>query len=187
MDYSAMTAPELRAWAQDFTYLWIGNCFTYLAAVLDLTTRQIVGWRIGTSHTAELICAALLDAISKNAPPNILHSDQGSEYMSYRHESLCRQYGITMSASKAGSPWQNGFMERVFTTLKSEMPNLSQVKDVGQLHEIIARQIHYYNTKRIHTSLGTSPAKYAAILNSNEKPLTIAQTERVFHGEVRRQ
>lgn len=64
-----------------------------------------------------------------------------------------------------GSPWQNGFMERFFGSFKLELGNLSQYKDLAQLHEAIALAIYYYNTKRIHTALKMSPAAYAATLN----------------------
>jgi len=161
MRYNGMADKQVRAWAQDFTFIRHQASFCYLAVVLDLHTRQIVGWQLGAAHTAELICAALLSALSKHAAPNILHSDQGSEYLSERHQRLCDNYGIRMSASRRGSPWQNGFMERFFATLKNELPSFARVSDLAELFEIVARQIHYYNTKRIHTSLGMPPVVFA--------------------------
>ncbi len=162
-----MTKPAVRAWVQDFTYLWLGNCFYYLAVVLDLTTRQLVGWKLGGNHTADLICEALLDALSRYDPPNLLHSDQGREYLSSKHAGLCRSFGIAMSASGRGRPWQNGYCERFFSTLKSELPSLKQLRNPGELYEQIALFIHYYNTKRIHTTLKTTPAHYATMLSNN--------------------
>lgn len=136
-----------------------------LSRVLDLKTRRVVGWRLGTNHSSELTYAALLDALSKHLAPAILHSDQGSEYLSAKHQLLCERMEITLSASAKGSPWQNGFMERWFGNFKLELGPLNRFKNVAELHEAIALQIHYYNTKRIHTSLGMSPAAYAASLN----------------------
>lgn len=162
MDYHAMTSAE--AWAQDFTYIWFEQSFCYLAVVLSLKTRQVVGWRLGTSHSSELTYAALLDALSKHRPPNILHSDQGSEYLSHRHQLLCQKLEIQFSASNRASPWQNGYMERWFGGLKQELPPLNQLKGVAELHEAIAMHIHYYNTERIHLALKMSPAAYAASL-----------------------
>ena len=81
MSYKAMT--NVRAWVQDFTYLKFQGAWYYLAVVLDVETRQIVGWRLGASHSSELTYAAMLDALSKYLAPAILHSDQGSEYLSY--------------------------------------------------------------------------------------------------------
>lgn len=162
MSYAGMLTAE--AWVQDFTYIWFEQSFCYLAVVLSLKTRQVVGWRLGTSHSSELTYAALLDALSKHQPPNILHSDQGSEYLSYKHQLLCQRLEIQFSASNKASPWQNGYMERWFGGLKQELPPLHQLKGIAELHEAIALHIHYYNTKRIHTALKMSPAAYAASL-----------------------
>jgi transposase InsO family protein len=152
------------AWVQDFTHLKFMGEEHYLAVVLDLRTRQVVGWRLGTRHSSELTLAAVLDALSKHPAPTILHSDQGSEYLSYKHQELCERMEITLSCSKRASPWQNGFMERWFGNFKLELGNLNKHKDLAQLHEAIALAIFYYNTKRIHSALKMSPAAYAASL-----------------------
>lgn len=169
MDYSGMT--NAGAWVQDFSPIWFERSWYYLAVVLILRTRQVVGWRLGTNHTSELTYTALLDALSKYQPPAILHSDQGSEYLSYKHDELCQKMEITLSASDKGSPWQNGFMERWFGNFKLELGSLSRFNGVAELHEAIALQIHYYNTKRIHTALKTTPAAYAATLIERDKVL----------------
>jgi putative transposase len=163
MDYADMV--NAHAWVQDFTYLWFQGSWHYLAVVLDLKTRQAVGWRLGTRHTSELTYSALLDALSKHPPPAILHSDQGSEYLSYLHQLLCERLEIQLSCSNKSSPWQNGYMERWFGNFKRELGNPNQYQDLPQLYEAIALQIHYYNTERIHNALGMSPAAYAASLN----------------------
>lgn len=98
--------------------------------------------------------------------PAILHSDQGSEYLSYKHQELCDKMEIQLSASNKSSPWQNGFMERWFGGFKREMGNLAQHKDLSQLHEAIAMQIYYYIHTRIHSALKMSPAAYAATLQT---------------------
>lgn len=162
LDYADMV--DAHAWVQDFTYLWFSNHMHYLAVVLDLKTRQVVGWRLGLRHSSELTHEALLDALSKHHAPAILHSDQGSEYLSYKHQELCDKMEIQLSASNKASPWQNGFMERWFGGFKREMGNLTQHNDLAQLHEAIAMQIYYYNHTRIHSALGMSPAAYAAQL-----------------------
>jgi putative transposase len=162
MDYSGMI--HAHAWVQDFTYLWFRGSWHYLAVVLDLKTRQVVGWAFGLSHSSELTLAALQDALTKHPPPAILHSDQGSEYLSYKHQLLCDRFEIQLSASAKASPWQNGFMERWFGNFKLELGSLKQFEDLPQLHEAIALQLHYYNTSRIHSALGMSPAAYAASL-----------------------
>lgn len=165
MDYSDMA--KSGAWVQDFTYLWFDRSWCYLATVLDLKTRQIVGWQFGMSHSSTLTYGALLDALSKHDPPSILHSDQGSEYLSHKHKELCDRLEITLSCSTKASPWQNGFMERWYGNFKLELGRLSQYEDIAKLHEAIALQIHYYNTKRIHTALKMSPAAYAIRLKQS--------------------
>lgn len=155
-----------EAWVQDFTYLWFQRSWHYLAVVISLKTREVVGWRLGLRHSSELTHEALLDALSKHPSPAILHSDQGSEYLSYKHQELCQRMEIQLSCSKRASPWQNGFMERWFGNFKLELGSPNQHKDLPQLYEAIALKIHYYNTQRIHTALGMSPAAYAASLKA---------------------
>lgn len=166
MNYSGMV--NSGGWVQDFTYIWFERKWHYLAAVLDLKTRQLVGWRLGLNHSSELTYSALLDALSKHSPPTILHSDQGSEYLSHKHQLICERFEITLSCSSKSSPWQNGFMERLFGTIKAEFPPLNQLKNLAELHEAIALTIHYYNTKRIHSAFNMPPATYAKQLTKRE-------------------
>lgn len=149
-------------WAEDFTYLWFQGRFYYLATVIDLYTRQIVGWALGMRHDTSLITAALMDAVSHHKPPATLHNDRGSEYLSKLYQTICASLEITMSASAPGSPWQNGFQESFYNNFKLELGSLNQHGNEGQLLEAVALQLHYYNTKRIHSSLNTNPAAYAA-------------------------
>lgn len=173
MSYAGMV--NSGAWVQDFTHLKFGGEEHYLAVVLDLKTRQVVGWRLGTRHSSELTLAAMLGALSKHPAPAILHSDQGSEYLSYKHQELCQRMEITLSCSKRASPWQNGFMERWFGNFKLELGNISRHKDVAELHEAVALAIFYYNTKRIHSALKMSPAAYAARLKDQESSERVLQ------------
>lgn len=160
---------EAEAWVQDFTHIWFMGMWVYVATVLDLRTRRIVGWSIGLRHNSELVHTAILDALSKYPPPRILHSDQGSEYLSYLLRDLCHKLEITLSCSDKGSPWQNGFKERFYGTFKDELGLTSRFKDIAQLNEGVALTIYYYNHKRIHTALKMSPAAYAARLQTITK------------------
>jgi len=163
MSYRGMV--NASAWVQDFTYLWVDRQYHYLAVVLDLKTRRVLGWKLGMRHTTDLTYTALLDALSRHPVPAILHSDQGSEYLSYKHQELCERLEITLSASNKASPWQNGFMERFFGTLKHELPPLGTIPSAEKLHEAIALTIHYYNHRRKHSALhNMTPAAYAASL-----------------------
>lgn len=165
MDYHAMT--QAHAWVQDFTYLHLRTGMIYLALVMNLTTRQILAWRIGNNHSSALTHTALLDALKRHQPPKIIHSDQGSEYLSERHQKTCDFYGIRLSASRAGAPWQNGFMERFMRTLKEELGPLNQIPNAEALFFAVSQTVWYYNNQRIHTALKMSPAAYAARLKQD--------------------
>ena len=146
-------------WACDFTYLWIPqlNRWYYLATVIDLYARDIVGWSLSIHHDAELITTTLYDALSGKRQPDILHFDRGSEYLSEAHMDLLGVLGIRPSASAKGSPWQNGYQERFYGSFKTELGSLKDITSEGELFELIAQTIHYYNSRRIHTKLKTNP------------------------------
>ena len=167
--FVALARPELNIWAEDFTYIgWHGR-FLYLAATLRLSTREVLGWSLGLYHDADLVCASLEDALRANAPPDITHTDQGSEYLSQKNSRLCEDAGITMSASDKGEPWQNGYMERFFNTFKEEMEyKIRSCKTVSEVYEKIANWIYYYNYERIHTALKMPPKTYASKLRDNK-------------------
>ena len=164
MSYAPMTQ-EVNAWAQDFTYLRIRSGIFYLALVMNLSTRQILSWKLGTNHSSSLTHIALIQALLKNNPPSILHSDRGSEYLSQRHQDTCQRFNITLSASRPGRPWQNGYMERCIKSIKEELGSLANYQNIDELYIGIANAIAYYNNERIHTSLKMSPRDYAKSLN----------------------
>jgi transposase InsO family protein len=170
MDYSPMTQ-EANAWAQDFTYLRIRSGMYYLALVMDLATREVLSWKLGTNHSSSLTHIALIQALRTNPSPSILHSDRGSEYLSERHASTCARFGIQLSASKPGSPWQNGFMERCIKSVKEELGPLAHYQDIDELYIGVTNAVAYYNNDRIHLSLKMSPAAYAAGLMKPRKSL----------------
>jgi len=167
MDYSSMTQ-EANAWSQDFTYLRIRAGMYYLALVMDLTTREILSWKLGTNHSSSLTHIALIQALRTNRSPSILHSDRGSEYLSERHQATCTRFGITLSASKPGSPWQNGFMERCIKSVKEELGPLANYHDIDELYVGVTNAIAYYNNDRIHLSLKMSPRAYAKTLGRHQ-------------------
>ena len=148
-------------YASDFTYIRFGSKFIYLATVLDLHTREIVGWSIGSRHTANLIKRALVDAITRTgAVPQIIHSDQGSEYKSKMYTSFVQASDIKISMSSKSSPWQNGFQESYYCGFKEDLGSISKITDLGVLIEKIHQTINYYNKTRIHTALRMSPHNF---------------------------
>lgn len=148
-------------WAGDFTYFWFHGRFWYLATVIDVFTREIVGWHIANHHTATLIADAFKDAVKRTKKTPIwFHSDQGSEYVSGGYESLLAGYGVIPSLSKKASPWQNGFQESFYSNFKLELENIARFDEVGELIEAIHQQIDYYNQRRIHTALKMPPIRF---------------------------
>lgn len=148
-------------WITDFTYLkWLGG-WIYMATVIDLFSREVVGLSIKTNHHAILVSEALLNALMQNPAPLIIHSDQGSEYKSKLFRVILKDFNIHQSMSKKGSPWQNGYQESFYGNWKVDIGDINRFKSLGELTAEIYRSIYYYNNERIHTSLGMSPKKFA--------------------------
>ncbi len=179
--YVAMT--NSGAWVQDFTHVRCGRQWYYLAVVVELSTRRVVGWSLGASHDTGLVLQALRQALKHNPAPPILHSDQGSEYLSYAHRDLCESYEIILSCSDAHSPWQNGFMESFFGKFKPELGDPSDYASPEILFETVAKKIHYYNNYRIHTALSMSPVDYAKTLKP-KRPGSQKAREAVLREKV---
>jgi len=158
-----MSFPESRrtAWVSDFTYIPFHGRFVYLATIMDLYDRQVVGWSVLTGHTAHLTIAALIDALEKHGRPMVLHSDQGSEYKSRPYTRFAESLGIRLSMSAKGSPWENGYQESFYSQLKVDLGDPNRFETLGELVAAIYLQLHYYNTIRIHTKLKMPPALYA--------------------------
>lgn len=161
VSFKTMTDPKLNIWCQDFTYLKYQNQWLYLATIIDLATRRIMGWSIGYYHDANLVCQALENALNVYSPPTILHDDQGSEYLSFKMKNLCQSHNITLSCTSPHSPWQNGFKESFYSNFKAELGSLNSFTDLALVLEHIGQTIFYYNNKRIHTALKMSPQAYA--------------------------
>lgn len=148
-------------WAGDFTYFFLGGRFWYVATVIDVRTREILGWQVGDHHTAELVIDAFRDAVRRTGKaPMWFHSDQGSEYAAEAFARMLAEYGTKQSMSRKASPWQNGFQESFYAMFKLEIGNVNRFNHIGELIEAAAGQIAYYNTLRIHSALRMPPAEY---------------------------
>jgi len=148
-------------WAGDFTYFWHVDRFWYVATVIDVHTREILGWHVANHHTTALIMEAFKDAVRRTGTaPTWFHSDQGSEYVSGAYESLLDLHGTIASQSRKGSPWQNGFQESFYSQFKLEIGDVRRFAHVGQLIEAVHGQIDYYNNRRIHSSHEMPPVRY---------------------------
>lgn len=109
-------------WIADFTYIWTAEGWLYVAAVVDLFSRRVVGWSMKTEMTAQLVTDALVMAIWRRGKPDALlhHSDQGSQYTSEQFQRLMADNGVSCSMSRSGNVWDNAAMESFFSSLKTE-------------------------------------------------------------------
>jgi len=158
--YFPVAAGEV--WASDFTYVPYEGKFIYVATILDLYSRQIVGWQISRRHDTALVAAALYDALENYGRPQILHSDRGSEYLSQAYMELATSCGIQLSYSTKASPWQNGYQESFYNGFKVDLGDPGRFENIGQLIEAIHLQLYVYNTYRIHLALRMAPRQYLA-------------------------
>ena len=148
-------------WVGDFTWIYFNGVFYYLATVMDLYTREIIGWSFSSHHNTELVIEAFADAVKKtNITPIYFHCDQGSEYDSEVYLLLMQQGHILLSMSRKSHPWENGFQESFYSNFKVELGDPERFEDLGELIEAIAQAIYYYNHDRIHTSLKMSPVQF---------------------------
>lgn len=149
-------------WASDFTHIRFRTRWLYLATVMDLCTRTVVGFRLLTRHAADLVMGALADALSQHPLPVILHSDQGVEYRAKRYVGHVERLGISVSMSRKSSPWENGYQESFYSHFKLDLGDPNRFEHVGELVAEIYRTIYVYNHTRIHSKLKMPPAQFAA-------------------------
>jgi transposase InsO family protein len=147
------------AYATDFTYIDFQGRFIYVATVIDIFSREILGWDISTRHTADMMKRCLEMAFKKGIPV-FVHSDQGSEMKSKTYVVCAEEHGVKISMSAKACPWQNGFKESFYNGFKLDLGEPSRFESKGELIEAIIQTINYYNNNRIHTALKTSPSKY---------------------------
>ena len=156
-------APNCK-WVADFTYIWTAQGWLYVAVVLDLFSRRIVGWSMQAMMTADLVTDALVMAVWRRGRPlEVLHhSDRGSQYTSQQCQSLMSEYGIICSLSRAGNVWDNAVMESFFSTLKIERTAGKKYRTRDQARADVFDYIErFYNPRRRHSTLGyISPLDY---------------------------
>lgn len=152
-----------RLWVADITYIptWAG--FLYLAMVLDVYSRRIVGWAMETHLRTELILAALDMAITQRQPSGVIHhSDRGCQYTSYAFGKRCREAGVMPSMGSVGDAYDNAMAESFFATLERELLNRRRFKSQAEAKMAVFEWIEgWYNPHRRHSSLGyRSPVNY---------------------------
>jgi putative transposase len=157
------SAPN-RKWIADFTYVWTAEGWLYVAAVIDLFSRRVVGWSMSAGMTAQLVTDALVMAIWRRGKPDALlhHSDRGSQYTSEQFQRLMADNGIDCSMSRSGNVWDNAAMESFFSSLKTERiaRKMYRTRDEAKadVFDYIER---FYNPKRRHSTIGyMSPMEF---------------------------
>jgi len=159
----AASAPN-RKWVADFTYIWTGEGWLFLAVVIDLFSRRVVGWSMQSSMTAQLVLDALIMALWRRGKPSELlhHSDQGSQYSSEDFQRLLAAHGVTCSMSRKGNCWDNAAVESFFASLKKERVHRKTYATRDAARADIFDYIEaFYNTRRRHSTLGqVSPAEF---------------------------
>jgi transposase InsO family protein len=153
-------APNI-VWVSDFTYIKYQGRFIYVATIMDMYTREIIGIAISRFHNQNLVMEAFMDAEKKTEThPQYLHSDQGSEYTSDDYKTYVGSHQITISFADKASPWQNGFQESFYGKFKVDLGHMEQFESLGELIEGIYQTMYYYNNKRRHTSLNMNPVQF---------------------------
>lgn len=161
-----------EVWVADITYIRIRSSFVYLAAILDLYSRRIVGWAISKRIDTELCITALRTALETRRPWGCIHhSDRGVQYASSNYVALLRQHGLQISMSAKGNPYDNAFMESFYKTLKYEevhLWNYETYEDVIERLPFFLEEV--YNRKRLHSSIGYVPPNEFEDAVLNMKP-----------------
>ena len=148
--------------------------FLYLATIIDIFTREIIGWNISVRHDTQLVLGAIKHAIKRTGvKPIYLHSDQGSEYDAKAYEDYVREKGITISMSAKASPWENAFQESFYSQFKVDLGVVNRFNAVEELIEEIYQTIYYHNNSRMHTSLKTNPIAFKKAYENRLQKLRI--------------
>ena len=151
----AASRPNER-WVTDITYIWTNEGWCYLAAILDLFSRRVVGWALDATLNTSLPLRALDEAIRRRAPTPGLqhHSDRGCQYTSHDYRAKLAELGIEVSMSRKGNCWDNAVAESYFATLKKELVHARPWRNALELRDALFDYIDgFYNTRRLHSSL----------------------------------
>ena len=167
-----------QAWVADITYIRTRSGWLYLAVVLDLFARKVVGWAMSPSMQATLVCKALQLAIVQRQPAAglIVHSDRGSQYASAAHQALLSKHGLVASMSRKGNCWDNAVMERFFLNLKMERVWQNDYANHTEAMNDVAHYIvSFYNSQRLHSKLGNLPPNAFEQKSAIKQPINVCE------------
>jgi putative transposase len=159
-------------WVSDITYLWTRQGWMFLAVIIDLYSRRVVGWSLRERMTAELVCEALDAAVRARRPPNelVFHSDRGSQYASKAFRRRLFRYRMRQSMSRKGNCWDNAVAESFFATLKKELVrnHIFPTRDAART-DVFEHIEVFYNRRRAHSLLGyETPTSFEACDRKSE-------------------
>ena len=167
-----------QAWVSDITYIRTRSGWLYLAAVLDLHSRKIVGWAMAPEMPATLVCTALQMAIVQRNPTAglVVHSDRGTQYASAQHQGLLKKYGLVGSMSRKGNCWDNAVMERFFLNLKMERVWQKDYANHNEAMTDVADYIvGFYNSTRLHSTLGNLSPNAFERKSATQPPIDVSE------------
>ena len=162
-----VTRPN-QVWAADITYLPMRRGFLYLVAIMDWHTRKVLAWRISNTLEADFCVEALNEAIAQFGPPEIMNTDQGSQFTSFAWTDRQRQSGVRISMDGKGRFLDNIFVERLWRSLKYECVYLHAWETGSEAKAGVGRWIEFYNRKRPHAALGGKPPAVVYWLRTDE-------------------
>lgn len=176
-----VTKPN-QVWSVDITYIAMANGFMYLTAIIDVYSRFIVGWRVGNSLDAEVSLGVLKDAIARYGKPEIVNSDQGSQYTSAMWVNHLQSSGITISMDGRGRATDNIWIERFWRTIKRGYVYLNPAADGVELYRGVRGYIDYYNYVRGHSACGDrSPSVAYGLLEGFRPPIVESSKKALQH------
>jgi transposase InsO family protein len=175
-DFSTDPGAVDTRWCGDITYINTWQGWLYLATVIDLASRRIVGWAVADHLRTDLVDTALTDALTRRRPASglVFHSDRGCQYTSAQHARLAKRHGIRLSVGRRGQCWDNAVAESFFSTIKTELLHRQPWPTHTTARQAIFEYIEgWYNTRRRHSTLGyLSPAAFEA---TSPQPPTLDQ------------
>jgi len=162
-----VTRPN-QVWAADITYLPMRRGFLYLVAIMDWHTRKVLAWRISNTLEADFCVEALKEAIARFGPPEIMNTDQGSQFTSFAWTDRLRRSGVRISMDGKGRFLDNIFVERLWRSLKYECVYLHAWETGSEAKAGVGKWIEFYNRKRPHSALGGKPPAVVYWLRKEE-------------------
>lgn len=181
------TGPN-QLWVADITYIRLADEFVYLAVILDVYSRKIIGWALERTLEAKLTVTALRMALaSRSAPGGLIHhSDRGVQYACHEYVELLESHGIQISMSRKGNPYDNAFAESFMKTLKAEEVYRSEYQDLADAKRRIGRFLNVtYNRQRLHSALGyRPPAEFEALACARVSAGVFSGTTKIYQTEI---